>query len=294
MATPAEEDEAESLFVAALTLEEMGPEHFVARDPDWWHGDRVFGGMTVSQALRAAMATVAGPLTPHSLHGYFLRPVPPASVIDLNVDRVRDGRTFTLRTVTSSVEDKPVFQMTCSFHEDEEGDEYQLAMPDVPGPEAGEERPGDEEMPFAMRELGPTPVQSDGTYESTRRVWFRSRRPLPDDPALHYSVLAYMSDMTGASFRPMSLNVWGTHTDASLDHALWFHRFARADDWLLYDLQAVVNAGGRSTVRGLMYTREGALCMSMTQELLIRPIEGAVPMVMPWLDDGGKLNPSAL
>ena len=100
-------------------------------------------------------------------------------------------------------------------------------------------------FPFDIRELGPTERRDDGTYLSTRRCWFRTREALPDDPAVHACVLAYFSDMTGAAFRPLSLGIWGTHTDASLDHAVWFHRPWRADAWSIFDLQTLVNAGGR-------------------------------------------------
>jgi acyl-CoA thioesterase-2 len=108
---------------------------------------------------------------------------------------------------------------------------------------------------------------------------------MPDDPALHACVLAYLSDMTGAAFRPHSLGTWGTHTDASLDHALWFHRPARADEWNLFDFQALVNAGGRATIRSTMHDQAGTLHLSMAQELLIRRLE--VPLTIeepPWLE----------
>ena len=128
----------------------------------------------------------------------------------------------------SEVEGKETFRMTCSFHAPEEGDSYQLPVaPDIPPPREieGFEAP----FPFDVRELGATERREDGTYESTRRCWFRTTGALSDDPAVHACALAYFSDMTGASFRPLSLGVWGTHTDASLDHALWFHRPWRAD-----------------------------------------------------------------
>ena len=113
--------------------------------------------------------------------------------------------------------------MMCSFHIEETGDEYQLPMvPEIPEPTDIDGFDGP--FPFDIREIGPTKRREDGTFAWTRRFWFRTTDPLPDDPALHAALLAYMSDMTGASFRPMSLGTWGTHTDTSLDHALWFHR----------------------------------------------------------------------
>jgi acyl-CoA thioesterase-2 len=200
------------------------------------------------------------------------------------VERVRDGRSFTAREVTTEVDGRTVFRMACSFHSAEEGDEYQLAMdPDITPPDAveGFEAP----FPFDIRELGATDQREDGTFLSTRRCWFRTRERLADDPAIHACVLAYFSDMTGASFRPHSLGTWGTHTDASLDHALWFHRPKRADEWSIFDLQALVNAGGRATIRATMHGDDGALHLSMAQELLIRKLE--VPIIFeapPWAE----------
>jgi acyl-CoA thioesterase-2 len=248
-----------------------GTDVFETTCPDWWGGDRTFGGMVVAQALHAATQTVPAGLDVHSLHGYFLRPSHPAYPSIHTVARVRDGRTFTTREVTTEVEGRTVFRMTCSFHQAEAGDEYQLPMPTgVPGPDEieGSEAP----FPFDVRNQGATPRRPDGTYESTRRCWFRTRERLKDDPALHACVLAYLSDMTGAAFRPHSLNTWGGYTDASLDHAVWFHRPRRADEWNLFDFQAVANAGGRSTIRATMYGADGRLYLSMAQELLIREL----------------------
>jgi acyl-CoA thioesterase-2 len=288
-------------LVAAIsaTETETGPgddgrQTFVTSSPHWWGGNRTFGGMVVAQALHAACQTVPSRLHVHSLHGYFLRPSSPGSTSIHRVDRVRDGRSFTTREVTSEVEGRTTFRMTCSFHVPEDGDEYQLPMSDdVPRPE---DTPGvDLPFPFDIRELGATPRRADGTYASTRRCWFRTRTPLPDDPAIHACVLAYLSDMTGAAFRPLSLNSWGTHTDASLDHALWFHRPRRADEWNYYDLSALVNAGGRATVRATLYGDDGVLYQSMAQELLIRELE--VPVAFeapPWALRDGKRDSEQL
>ncbi len=264
---------------SALIARPTGGGAFAAESPDWWGGDRVFGGMVVAQALSAAIQTVDPSIPVHSMHGYFLRPSQPGRPVELAVGHLRDGRSFTTREVTSSVGGKVTFTMVCSFHADEAGDEYQLAMPDVPGPDDVEQ--ADVPIPFFVRELGPSARRSDGTYASTRRVWLRTRTALPDDPILHACVVAYLSDMTGAAFRPKSLGTWGTHTDASLDHALWFHRAVRADRWLLFDLQALVNAGGRATVRGVLFDRDGLLVASMAQELLIRPLDDPEPETAP-------------
>ncbi len=290
-------DESEFAFastselVEALTAVEIDPgpdgrRAFETKSPDWWPGDRTFGGMVVAQALNAAMLTVPSGLDVHSLHGYFLRPSRPGVASLHRVDDVRDGRSFTTREVTSEVQGKPVFRMMCQFHTAEDGDEYQLPMapgailPEIVGePEAG--------FPFDMRELGPTEKRQDGTYLSTRRVWFRTTEPLSDDPVMHACLLAYLSDMTGASFRPHSLGTWGTHTDASLDHAVWFHRPWRADTWSYFDLQALVNAGGRSTIRATMHGQDGTLHLSMAQELLIRELDEPIVFEPPSLRRAG-------
>ena len=247
------------------------------------HG-RVFGGMVVAQALNAAIRTVPEALEVHSLHGYFLRPTSPGSQTTHFVDSVRDGRSFSIREVTSEVGGKETFRMTCSFHVPEDGDQYQLPVaPQIPPPRdvEGFEAP----FPFDVRELGATERREDGTYLSTRRCWFRTRESLSDDPAVHACLLAYFSDMTGASFRPHSLGVWGRHTDASLDHALWFHRPWRADTWSIFDLQALVNAGGRATIRATMHGEDGTLHLSMAQELLIRELDEPLQFEIPLLSD---------
>ncbi len=290
-------DEAEEAEVVAATVADLadaitarpgqpdaqGRQTFTTSSPEWWVGGRTFGGMVVAQALHAAVQTVPAGFDVHSLHGYFLRPTSPGSQATHVVDRVRDGRSFSMRGVSSLVGGKETFRMTCSFHAPEDGEDYQLPIgPGIPPPEdiAGFEAP----FPFDIRELGATERREDGTYQSTRRCWFRTRQPLPDDPALHACVLAYFSDMTGAAFRPKSMGTWGTHTDASLDHAVWFHRPWRADAWSIFDLHALVNAGGRATIRATMHGEDGSLHLSMAQELLIRELDE--PLVFeapPWL-----------
>jgi acyl-CoA thioesterase-2 len=276
-------------LIDAITARPLDPERqgrstYVTTSPDWWIGGRTFGGMVVAQALSAALQSVAPELPVHSLHGYFMRPTPPGAQTVHAVEHLRDGRSFTGRTVTSTVEDKETFRMTCSFHVPEGGDEYQLPIAPglpLPGQIEGIEAP----FPFDVRELGPSAKREDGTYESTRRCWFRTRQALPDDPAVHVGLLAYFSDMTGAAFRPLSLHSFGTHTDASLDHAVWFHRRARADAWNLFDLQTLVNSGGRSTVRATMHNAAGTLHLSMAQELLIRELDEPMVFKAPsWVE----------
>ena len=295
-AQPVELDDAEEAEVVSASVADLveaitaqmgepdtdGRPTFTTTSPNWWVGGRTFGGMVVAQALSAAVQTVPPELEVHSLHGYFLRPTSPGARTTHVVNVVRDGRSFSTREVVSAVDGRDTFRMTCSFHLPEDGADYQLAMgPGIPPPREveGFEAP----FPFDIRELGATEQRRDGTYLSTRRCWFRTRQPLPDDPKLHACVLAYFSDMTGAAFRPLSLGTWGTHTDASLDHAVWFHRPWRADVWSIFDLHALVNAGGRATIRATMHGEDGSLHLSMAQELLIRELdEPLVFKAPPW------------
>jgi acyl-CoA thioesterase-2 len=272
-------------LVTTLAATPLGGDAFAADSPAEWDGERVFGGIVIAQSLAAAVQTVPAGLPVHSLHGYFLRPTPPGARSRIEVERVRDGRSFVTRTATTSIGGRPVFTLTCSFHAPEPGDEYQLGMgDDVPPPESLP--PVDAPMPFDMVELGPTERREDGTYRSTRRVWFRIPEPVP--AGFEPVILAYLSDMTGAAFRPHSLGVWGTHTDASLDHAVWFHRPARCDGWMLFDLHALVNTGGRATVRGELYGQDGVLRMSMAQEILIRPLDRPDPRTLPGWSVGAE------
>jgi acyl-CoA thioesterase-2 len=264
-------DEVVDELVSVLQVSPAGEDRFRGSALGWSENDRVFGGVVVAEALNAALQTVENTaMRPHSLHGCFLRSTRPGAELDFQVERWRDGRAFSTRHVTVDQADRRVMTATVSFHVDELGDEYQLAMDaDVPLPEA---LPSSEwNRPFESREAGPL-TAGDGKFRSTRRVWLRLPSRLPDNPALHATLAAYVSDMTGNSFRPLSLDTWGRHTDASLDHALWLHRPFRVDEWLFYDLQAVVNVGGRALVRGSLYDRSGQLCLSLAQELLIREL----------------------
>jgi acyl-CoA thioesterase-2 len=257
-------------LVQAVEVRPAGPDVFEAVTPDWW-GGRIFGGMVVAQALHAASQGLAPGLVPHSLHGYFLRAVVPGPPVTLRLEHLREGRTFTTRQVTAEQAGARTSRLMVSFHAAEDGDEYQPPMQQVPPP--GALSPQTPPGPFLACDAGPVPGD-DGTFRSSARLWYRTRGPLPDDPAVHTAMLGYVSDMTRTSFRPLSLDAWGTHTDASVDHAVWFHRPARPDQWLFYDLHAVVNTAGRSLVRGALYTEAGTLVLSMSQELLIRRLPG--------------------
>jgi acyl-CoA thioesterase-2 len=256
------------------------------------HDDRlrVFGGQVAGQALVAAGRTVERGAV-HSLHAYFLRPGDPSAPIVYEVDRIRDGRSFTTRRVIGIQHGQAIFNLAASFHIDESGPEHQAPMPEVPDPEslptfaelmapyrdrlaAWYDRP----QPLDIRHVGGHPLertpQEPGAAPFRGRVWFRADGRLPDDPLLHACVVAYASDLTllDTTLSPHGLSIWSTPTLmlASLDHAMWFHRPFRADEWLLYDQDSPVARGARGFARGSIFTRTGELAVSVVQEGLVR------------------------
>lgn len=259
-------------FLAGLTPRALGGGSFSSATPTWWEHDRTFGGFTIAQAIGAAAATVDEAFELHALHGLFLAPLGAEAPLELEVEDMRDGRAFTTRRVTTTSATRRAFEALVSFHRPEDGEEYQqrTAVGTVPGPDEAEPEVG--EWPIEVRELGPSPRREDGTYESTRRAWMRLNPATAHqvDAAGQLQALGYLSDMTHAAFRPHSLGSWGEHTDASLDHALWVHRRPDLSRWHLFDLEAIVNHGGRATLRGTLTSEDGQLVASMGQELLIR------------------------
>lgn len=253
--------------VASLDLTATGDGAFEGVPPATF-GPRTFGGQVVAMAVAAVMRDGSAS-APHSLHGYFLRPVRPDETVTLSTETIRQGRSFRTAEVRMTQGDRPVFVMTAQFHADEPGPDYQPSMPDVPPP-------GDlpEQWPHGPVEVrvADLPLREDGTYAATRRAWMRTRSPLPDDPVVHAAMAAYLSDMTGNGARPLTIDEWEGYTDASLDHALWFHRPIRVDEWVFFDVHCDVNHAGRSLIRGSMYDGDGRLCLSMAQEMLIRPV----------------------
>jgi acyl-CoA thioesterase II len=275
-------------LLGTLDLERLEVNLFRGRSPQTgWQ--RVFGGQVIGQALVAALRTVED-RPAHSLHGYFMLPGDPRVPIIYEVDRIRDGRSFTTRRVVAIQHGHAIFTMAASFHADEEGFSHQARMPDVPTPD---QLPSEAEikakamaiMPDAVRryyererpiELRPVEfsrylgVKSE---EAKFHVWIRATGQLPDDPAIHQCVLAYASDMAllDASLIPHGRTVFEkTIMAASLDHALWFHRPFRADDWLLYAQDSPNMSGARGFARGLIFTRDGTLVASVAQEGLLR------------------------
>jgi acyl-CoA thioesterase-2 len=252
---------------------------------------QVFGGQVAGQALIAAGRTVERG-TVHSLHAYFLRPGDTHVPILFEVDRIRDGRSFTTRRVVAIQHGHAIFHLSASFHVDEPGVEHQIPMPeDLPNPdslptvaemvEPHRERLGElgewwlRRRPIDVRYVEP-PVPAplrNGVTATRQRVWIRADGELPDDPLLHACVVAYASDMTllDTTVLPHGLT-WGQGLlmGASLDHAMWFHRPFRADQWLLYDQDTPAAYGARAFARGTIFSRDGRLVVSVAQEGLVR------------------------
>ena len=263
-------------FLDLLRHERRGDAWF-GRTPDWF-GPVVFGGVGLALTVSAACGDAPAGSRLHSFHAYFLRPVAGGQEIAFHSEVVKDGRAFNLRRVTASQGGKPVITMSCSFTTDTDGYVYDLSgipdgvpLPDeLPEPEP-EPEPEDGPGPWDARWLGPSPVRPDGTREATHRHWFRLPRALGDDPHLHTALLAYATDWTGIGGRPLHLE-GDTSGMISLDHTAWFHRPTRADGWLLQDVQSLVNAGGRGTLRGVIRDEQGLIVASMAQEMLLRPV----------------------
>ncbi|MCX7313219.1 MAG: acyl-CoA thioesterase II [Hyphomicrobiales bacterium] len=251
---------------------------------------RVFGGQVVGQALVAATRTVEG-VVPHSLHAYFLLGGDPKVPIIYDVDRIRDGKSFSTRRVVAIQHGRAIFSMSVSFHNDEPSLDHQMKMPDVPHPD---QLPSDADirqailpqLPEAVRRyyervrpIELRPVDFD-RYRGKRpegdrfSIWLRTTAPLPDDPAIHRCALAYASDMNilDTALVPHQRSVFDRDImGASLDHALWFHRPFRADQWLLYTLDSPNMHGARGFGRGLVFTADGTLVASAAQEGMLRP-----------------------
>ena len=236
-------------------------------------GPRIFGGLVIGHALLAAYRTVESRRC-HSLHCYFIRPGDPSMPILYEVDRARDGRSFTTRRVTAIQKGEQIFNLAASFQDVEEGAEHQDPMPDVPRPEATplDPRAGDWSRPIEMRPVDPG-FGSAVVAEPVQRVWMRATAPLGDDPVMNQAVIAYASDMSflSTSFRPHGWN-WQTPglQSASLDHAIWFHRHSLFNDWHLYVQRSPSASGSRGMNFGSIYDASGRLVASTAQEGLMR------------------------
>ena len=279
--TPLEE------VVGLLDLERIEADLFRGRQPAV-SLQRVFGGQVAAQALVAAARTVPEDRPVHSLHAYFLRPGDPSVPILYEVDRIRDGRSFTTRRVVAVQHGRAIFNLQASFHVAEDGAAHADPMPDVPGPEGlstvqeqlqplAHEVPDWflRERPIEMRYVGEPPLLARRRPDPGDRttLWMRAAGDLPDDPVLHVCLVAYASDISllETTVRVHALS-WGTGeiVGASLDHAMWFHAPFRADQWWLYDQQAPWTGGGRGLARGGIWTADGRRVASVVQEGLVR------------------------
>lgn len=250
---------------------------------------QVFGGQVLGQALAAAGRTVKGRVV-HSLHAYFLRRGDVNSPIIYEVDRARDGGSFSNRRVIAVQHGAQIFNMAASFQRPESGLEHQAAMPAVPGPEQlrdivdiatarGMDLPPrmqrflNYRRPFHVRPVQPEQFLSAENLQPVKQVWMKAINRLPDDEFIHHALLAYISDyeLIGTATLPHGLHASRVGLQlASLDHAMWFHRRLRVDEWLLFDLESPNAAGARGLARGHVFTEDGRLVASIAQEGLIR------------------------
>lgn len=271
-----------------LQLEPIGELKFRGHSQDLGY-PKVFGGQVIGQALSAASQTIQNRHT-HSLHAYFLRPGDARLPIEYDVEQVRDGNSFSVRRVLASQQGKTILAMTTSFQIDEPGLDHQDAMPNVPGPECFESELNlylkhKEEIPEKVRDLFTAErpieyrvVENQNPFRprhgiAKRHMWIRSVAPLPDDPIVHKYLLAYTSDygFLETTLMPHGISIGDRHLNiASLDHAIWFHRPFRLDDWLLYAADSPSASGARGFVRGQIFNRQGELVASTAQEGLIR------------------------
>jgi acyl-CoA thioesterase-2 len=278
--------------MAVLDLEERGPGLFVGSTPSV-RQQRIFGGQVAAQALSAASATVAAERAVHSLHSYFLRPGDPQEEIRYEVDDLREGRSFSTRRVvarqTRTGRDVAIFALTADFHAGERAVvEHSLPMPDVPGPDG---LPGLSEVVAAHPEAAANLISMGRVVEqryladpfdleprvppdTAQRGWFRVAGRLPEDDAVHAAALTFVSDLTLLSAGlARSGGGWGGGTvGASLDHAVWFHRPIRADDWFLYETDSPAAASGRALCFGHIWAADGTHVASVAQEGLLRSL----------------------
>ena len=276
-----------------LRLERIEENLFRGQSQDLGWG-AIFGGQVLGQALSAASQTVPPDRVVHSMHAYFLRQGDASRPVVFEVDRIRDGGSFTTRRVVAVQGGQPIFSLATSFQGEEPGFDHGTTCPDVPPPEglASEQelahRIADRipeffrKMALADRPIEIRPVQvvnhlSPKKMEARRQLWYRANGALPDDPAVHRALLAYASDFNflttamlphGVSWLTPGMQV------TSLDHAMWFHRPFRFDEWLLYDLDSPSASSSRGLVHGRFYTRDGQLVASVTQEGLMRDRRG--------------------
>lgn len=297
---PASEPEAEAFgtpeeaavlrgLVRMLDLEQIEANIFRGQSQDLGWG-QVFGGQVLGQALSAAAKTVPEGPSVHSLHAYFLRLGDVRAPIVYIVDPIRDGRSFHTRRVVAHQHGKAIFNLSASFHVQEPGLSHQCPMPMAPGPESlvnertlaqkvahalpeGLRRRVGGAWPIEIRPVAPVSVSTPAPREPSRNAWFRAAAPLGDDPAVHQYLLAYASDFhfLATALQPHGVGVFaGKMQLASIDHAMWFHRPFRMDEWLLYSVESPTSSASRGLVQGRFFTQDGRLVASTVQEGLMR------------------------
>jgi acyl-CoA thioesterase-2 len=289
MSRQTETPSAMETLLATLDLETLEHNLFRGTSPDiGWQ--RVFGGQVIAQALMAAQRTVDADRFVHSLHAYFMRPGDPSVPIVYQVERIRDGSSFATRRVVAIQHGKAIFSLSASFQVEEDGFDHQITMPAVTPPEqlmgekefkeiflpkapASVRRYWDQERPIEIRPTSLVHYLTKDKLEPRQDIWVRTVGNVPQDRHYQAAVLAYLSDMTllDASLYPHGISLFDpTLQAASLDHAMWFHRPAQFDDWLLYSQDSPSASGARGMTRGSIYSRSGILIASVAQEGLIR------------------------
>jgi len=269
-------------LIALLDLEKVEENIFRGSNPDD-SSRRVFGGQVLAQALVAASRTAPPERLCHSLHAYFLRAGDPAAPILYEVDRSRDGGSFSVRRVVAIQHGEQIFILASSFQKPESGFEHQAAMPKVPPPESlSDPLPeGDASVleglwrsrPFEFRPIEPRAFGDRPARPPLDHIWFRVKQTLEAPATLHQAFLAFVSDMSllDTALLPHGKGIFSNVQVASLDHAMWFHRPFRVDDWLLYSQDSPAAYGARGFSRGLIFARDGTLIASVAQEGLVRP-----------------------
>lgn len=278
-----------SELLELLKLEKIEENIFQGQSQDLGFGN-IFGGQVLGQSLSAASQTVEGERSVHSMHGYFLWPGDPTLPITYEVDCIRDGKSFTTRRVVAIQKGRPIFSMGASFHRHEEGFEHQAEMPEVPDhsslisqvemarqikdmiPEHLRIR-FTCDQPIEIRAVNPLNPFNPDKRPPIRRAWFRTIGPLPDDPAVHRYMLAYASDfgLAATALYPHGKTFFHPQMQmTSMDHALWFHRDFRMDDWLLYDMESPSASHSLGISRAKIFNRDGVLVATACQECLIR------------------------
>lgn len=292
-------------LLSLLELESLGDDRFTAHAPETTV-QRVFGGQVAAQSLMAAMMTVDEDRPVHSLHSSFFHSGDPTIPITFEVNRVRDGRAFSNRVVTAYQHDRPIYMLIAGFHINEPGPEHQITRPVVPWPDEvadvlpdmvkrgvpwlADQFPGTEAIKVHL--VQPLDVQA-AVQANTLQLWFKSAEPIGEDLRLHACFLTFASDM--ALLLPAVLPHMPTPTTryqlASLNHSIWFQRPVRFDDWLLYNMRSCRAAGARGTAQGHVYTREGELVATITQEGLVRPMGDSGQMATALDSKGRLINP---